>query len=282
VIGPIGKSGSPERRHADLLLNAVIKHVLCQPNLGYLVKRADEDTDPGMIGDRLVSDIIHAELVVGDLTDLNANAFYELGIRHSTEKPTIHIAKAGTVLPFDNVAHRTIFVDLTDWGSIEEARKLLANSANAIKAPGYRVSNPITQANASFKMRQSEDPRDRVLADMQERMSALENMISRKPAVPVSGRRMARATYNLSLGDLAAAEALVALLRHGDKDNAIRFYRDDAGADEKRAQEFIEAILRDDWGEAITLHQPDNRSKIQAERFMAAIRDLLYSPRTLE
>jgi hypothetical protein len=161
VVGPIGKDGSSERKHADLLLNAVIKHVLEGSEFGYHVKRADEDTDPGMIGDRVIADIINAALVIADLTDLNPNAFYELGIRHSTELPTIHMAKLGTALPFDNVAHRTIFVDLGDWHSIEQARTRLADSVRATNAPGYLVSNPITQANASFKMRQSEDPRDR-------------------------------------------------------------------------------------------------------------------------
>jgi hypothetical protein len=179
VVGPIGKDGSAERKHSDLLLNAVIKQVLQKDELGYVVKRADEDADPGMIGDRVVSDIINVDLVVADLTDLNPNAFYELGIRHSTEKPTIHMARTGTVLPFDTVAHRTIFVDLSDWSSIEQARERLASSVRAIRAPGYKVSNPITQANASFKMRQSEDPRDRVIAEMQERMIALESAISR-------------------------------------------------------------------------------------------------------
>lgn len=174
VVGPIGKDGSIERKHSDMLLHALIKHVLMADEFGYVVKRADEDADPGMISDRVVSDIIHADLVVADLTDLNANAFYELGIRHSTEKPTIHVAKAGTVLPFDNVAHRTIFVDLTDWYSLESARERLAKSARAIKSPDHKVSNPITQANASFKMRQSDDPRDRVLATIQERLDAIE------------------------------------------------------------------------------------------------------------
>lgn len=174
VVGPIGKEGSVERKHADLLLNAVIKHVLEEKEFAYKVKRADEDADPGMIGDRVISDIIHAPLVVADLTDLNPNAFYELGIRHSTEMPTIHVAKQGTALPFDNVAHRTIFVDLTDWHSIEQARSRLAESARAIKMEGYKVSNPITQANASFKMRQSDDPRDRMLATIQERLESLE------------------------------------------------------------------------------------------------------------
>src|SRR5262245_8278139 len=105
VIGPIGKDGTIERKHADLLLHSVIKHVLEGQEFGYKVKRADEDADPGMIGDRVISDIIKAPLVVADLTDLNPNAFYELGIRHSTELPTIHVAKAQTILPFDNVAH---------------------------------------------------------------------------------------------------------------------------------------------------------------------------------
>jgi hypothetical protein len=183
VVGPIGKDGSPERKHADLLLNAVIKHVLENEGFRYKVKRADEDADPGMIGDRVITDIINAPLVVADLTDLNPNAFYELGIRHSTELPTIHMAKAGTILPFDNVAHRTIFVDLGDWRSIEQAREHLANSARAITSSDYKVSNPITQANASFKMRQSEDPRDRTLVSLQERLETLENANSRPRSV---------------------------------------------------------------------------------------------------
>jgi len=104
------------------------------------VKRADEDSDPGMIGDRMISDVINAELIVADLTDLNPNAFYELGIRHSTEKPMIHIARSGTDLPFDAVPHRTIFVDLTDWHSIERRRARLADCARAIKSLDYKVS----------------------------------------------------------------------------------------------------------------------------------------------
>jgi hypothetical protein len=138
VVGPIGRDGSPERKHADLLLHAVIKEVLEAEEFGYKVKRADEDADPGMIGDRVISDIIHAELVVADLTDLNPNAFYELGIRHSTLKPTIHVASSDTNLPFDNVAHRTIFIDLADWQSIQRGRDQLARSARAIQDLGNK------------------------------------------------------------------------------------------------------------------------------------------------
>src|SRR5690242_20497274 len=105
-----------------------------------------------MITTRMISDIRDADLVVADLTDLNPNAFYELGICHSAEKPVIHIAKLGTILPFDNAAHRAIFVDVTDWDRLEQARERLAKTVRLIRKPDYQVSNPITQANASFKL----------------------------------------------------------------------------------------------------------------------------------
>ena len=75
VVGPIGTAGSVERKQADLLLHSVIKPVLEAAEFGYTVKRADEDARPGMISDRVITDIINSELVVADLTGLNANAF---------------------------------------------------------------------------------------------------------------------------------------------------------------------------------------------------------------
>ena len=231
VIGPIGKDGSSERKHSDLMLHAVIKHVLQKDEFSYVVKRADEDADPGMIGDRVVTDIINAALVVADLTDLNPNAFYELGIRHSTEKPTIHVARMGTVLPFDTIAHRTIFVDLGDWHSIEQARERLANSARAVMSPNYKVSNPITQASASFQMRQSDDPRDRVVAEMQERMLALEGAISKTSAEPayVSQDR----PYN-KIRDA---------LQRGLKIEAIKEFRAATGLGLKDSKDIVEAFM---------------------------------------
>jgi ribosomal protein L7/L12 len=252
VIGPIGKEGTSERKHADLLLNAVVKHVLETDEFGYKVKRADEDADPGMIGDRVISDIIKSPLVVADLTDLNPNAFYELGIRHSTELPTIHIARLGTVLPFDNVAHRTIFVDLGDWHSTEQARQHLANSARAVTSSEYRVSNPITQANASFKMRQSEDPQDRVLAEMQERMAVIENSIAtanqRAEIIEVPHRHetTAQDTSFIHIYNALAA---------GQKIAAIKGYISLTGAELREAKDFIESLQSGKKIEAIRIHR---------------------------
>jgi ribosomal protein L7/L12 len=253
VIGPIGKEGTPERKHADLLLHAVIKHVLEDEEFGYKVKRSDEDADPGMISDRIITDIINSPLVVADLTDLNPNALYELGIRHSTELPTIHIAKLGTALPFDNVAHRTIFVDLGDWPSIEQARERLADSTRATRVQGYKVSNPITQANASFKMRQSEDPRDQIVAEMQEKLTTLENAIatiSYRPEIVVSPDSGSEAA-----DELQAVREIRRALRNSQKIEAIKAYREFTGASLSEAKEFIEAVLNGQKIEAIKKHR---------------------------
>lgn len=178
VIGPIGSAGSDERRHADMLLNAIIREVLERSGeFDYLVKRADEDADPGMINDRVIHDILNSDLAIADLSFLNPNAFWELGLRHSAMKPVIHMAAEGTKLPFDNIGHRAIFVDLGDWESNVAARKSLAEATKAIEVADYKVSNPITQANASIQFSQSTDTSEQILGSVLEMIRAMDRRI---------------------------------------------------------------------------------------------------------
>jgi hypothetical protein len=138
-------------------------------------------------------------------------------------------------LPFDNASHRTIFIDVTDWDSIELGRARLAQTARAIREPDYRVSNPITQARASFEMRESADPRDRVIADLQERISRLEtralNIATTHPAgqvaLPAEAADLIRKAFaaNMSL------EGIVQLVSdyfrtHGEPDAHVEMGND--------------------------------------------------------
>src|ERR1700733_3497160 len=150
VIGPVGKERSEDRKHSDLLLNTVIRPVLEDEEFKYRVKRSDEDADPTSIANSIIRDLLNSDLVVADLTNLNANAFYELAFRHWVNKPTIHLAKIDTELAFVNAGQRTIFVDLSDWNSIKCAKTRLASAARVVQEPGYKVSNPITQALANM------------------------------------------------------------------------------------------------------------------------------------
>jgi hypothetical protein len=91
VIGPIGSEGSDERRHANWLLNGIIKPVFSAHFPGYEVQRADEIVAPGSINSQVITRIMDASLVIVDMSMHNANAFYELAIRHMVGLPTIHM-----------------------------------------------------------------------------------------------------------------------------------------------------------------------------------------------
>ena len=150
VVSPIGLEGSVERKHSDLVLNYIIKPVL-ECKFEYDVRRGDDVGHTGMITVDVINSIFDSELVIADLSFLNPNVFYELGLRHSTESPVIHIAARGTNLPFDNADHRTIFFDLSDWGSQEIARDELTKKVEAIER-NAGASNPATLARTHKKV----------------------------------------------------------------------------------------------------------------------------------
>ena len=144
VICAIGIAGSAERKQADLVLNYIIRPVA--RDAGYEVARADVAARSGMITVDTINALLDSELVIADLSFLNPNVFYELGLRHSTKRPTIHIADSSTKLPFDNADHRAVFFDVGDWHSHEEARKELARQIHACETND--VTNPVTIARA--------------------------------------------------------------------------------------------------------------------------------------
>lgn len=55
----------------------------------------------GDILDQIIKDLVHADIVVADLTDANPNVYWELGVRQSFAHRTITIIESGQKLPFD-------------------------------------------------------------------------------------------------------------------------------------------------------------------------------------
>jgi hypothetical protein len=82
VIGPIGDAGTEARTHADWLLNGIIRPVFQVHFPDYLVQRADEIKAPGDINSQIINRLMSAALVIADMSMHNANAFYELAVRH--------------------------------------------------------------------------------------------------------------------------------------------------------------------------------------------------------
>jgi hypothetical protein len=74
--------------------------------VGYAVKRADSVIDQRSVLSDIVLGIDEASLIVADLTGLNPNVFYELGIAHGTGIPTVLITQSIDELPFDLRSYR--------------------------------------------------------------------------------------------------------------------------------------------------------------------------------
>ena len=58
-------------------------------NLGFDVSRADDLLNQQNILADILSSIASTDLIIVDLTDSNPNVYYELGLAHALNKPTI-------------------------------------------------------------------------------------------------------------------------------------------------------------------------------------------------
>lgn len=146
VVSPIGDEDSDIRVHADWVLEEIVEHVMAEfPD--FAVERADKLPAPGMIDRQVIDRLLSAELVIADLSLLNPNAFYEIGIRHMTQKPIIHMHQASEKIPFDVRSYRSIKFARRTPADLRKARADLKSGVEAVLAQGYQVQNPVTDAN---------------------------------------------------------------------------------------------------------------------------------------
>lgn len=157
VISPVGEPGSETRKRSDRVLVHVFEVALQEE---YKVTRADKISEPGMITSQILRALQDSDLVVADLTEHNANVFYELAVRHAVEKPVIHAIDSHFKIPFDVAGFRTIVFDFTDLDSVAEAIKQLKQQASEIRS-GKQGETPIKLAN--IMRRSNEDSQEKVL-----------------------------------------------------------------------------------------------------------------------
>jgi hypothetical protein len=192
VIGPIGDEASPERKHADWLLKGIIRPVFEKDFSDWRVYRADEITTPGMISAQIINRLHVVALVLADLSFHNANAFYEMSIRHNVGKPIIHLIRKGENIPFDVIPHRAIKFLYDHPNDLDEAQKHLRDAVQEAIAPGFQPDNPIMHARGRLEFEQKATPEMKVLSDeiasLRARFDALVSSLSESSLFrPVAG-----------------------------------------------------------------------------------------------
>ncbi len=120
---PFGEKPDVGGRPLDF--DKVYKYLIKPPvvALGIECLRCDEIDKPGWIHAEMITHIHEADVAIVDITTLNANVFYELGVRHALRASvTVLMRKRGTKLPFNIQDLNVIEYDPEDLESVEETK----------------------------------------------------------------------------------------------------------------------------------------------------------------
>lgn len=208
VIGPYGMAQSKERLWSDFVLNKIVRPA-CGDRFHAQRTIDDPSLDPsGTINAHILEALDAADIVCADLTDHNANAFYELGVRHARGKPFILLCRCDTKLPFDVQAYPTImipatFVDTHNFYAIDdEARESAVRTlSDRIKSLEPRIDRT---PNDAARSRTSESHLFKFYRwTTQYSVTIANDWLAKQPAA----FQAAVATYEANKGDAAIEKA---------------------------------------------------------------------------
>lgn len=173
--------------------------------------RADEEQAQGFIHKLMYERLLLSEYAIADLTLLNANVYYELGVRHAAKPSTTVMTMAGqSGLPFDVAGLRVLPYALDSTGNPVDA-------PGACKALGDQLRNYIEQEFVDSPIYQLVTglkplPIDPTLTDVfRERTKNSEDLKGRLAAARASNEAASIASVESSLGPVSDLDASVAL-----------------------------------------------------------------------
>ncbi len=172
-IAPIGPDESDIRKRSDGVRDLIVREA--GEAHGLETRRADDVDEPGQITSQIVEHCLKAKMVVADLTEGNANVYYELSVRHGKQLPAVLIAENGTRLPFDVGQARVIFFAHDNLSSARNAREAVKQQIGAALESDGPFENPISSGMRLAQL-EAGDPSHRALASVMERLDRMAGM----------------------------------------------------------------------------------------------------------
>lgn len=169
VIMPIG-SGDAYKTHLNRYKNLIapaIERIKHDGERVFDAVRADFISSTGSITRSVLQHLYTADVVVADLTELNPNVFYELGVRHALRKGTILIALDGTKLPFDVGDLRVVFYQDRVGGEKDAIPRIQALLESRL------VENPDEDSPIFLAVPELDDAQLRDSSELQARVKSL-------------------------------------------------------------------------------------------------------------
>jgi hypothetical protein len=150
MVDEISKSKAfvvmPFDKEFDDIYEQFIREALIEA--GFDVFRADDLLNRENILKDIVNSIVSSDLIIAELTGANPNVFYELGIAHGLNKPTILVTQAIEDIPFDLRPYRILLYDV-HFTKIQDAKKKLLNLAKRTLKGEISFGNPLVDFNVS-------------------------------------------------------------------------------------------------------------------------------------
>lgn len=109
VIMPVSKTKSCTADEWTGIFAQMIKPAVTGSRFGFTCERSEPRTG-NLIRD-ILNELNSADVVIADLTDMNPNVFYELGVRHTLRNRTILIAQDEKYVPSDLRSYWVIFYE---------------------------------------------------------------------------------------------------------------------------------------------------------------------------
>lgn len=252
VIMPFSATQSATEADWTAIFERVIKPAVEGANLGYECRRSQATR--GNLVKGILEDLRAAHVVIADLTDRNANVFYELGVRHTLSHRTILLAQDLDHIPFDLKSYAShVYAWKTAEGRDEFARRV-ATLLGEVDVTPQRPDNPVsdflgTQAAPSA-------------SSTEERLSRIEQLLQALTAAePGEGaprgrtdavlqRWLADAPNLAALPEKRRMAQLVDYLRHGPgAGHTLRLLQDSTDGLVDGLRKGVLVLNRKSWGQ---------------------------------
>jgi nucleoside 2-deoxyribosyltransferase len=148
-LSTFGLGDSPPNNAAEVVFETLVLPVIQNDFSDFDVVHYQLERTHGTINEKVLEEVLSADLVIADLTELSLNGFYELGVRHATQLPTVLMAQAGHPLPFDHQEFRFV---VYQYGSRDDEMEQRTREAliEVIKdvlqappaSPGFKIPMP--------------------------------------------------------------------------------------------------------------------------------------------
>lgn len=124
----------------DRLYSEIIEPALAES--GCIATRADSDLDQVNIMQKIIQSISRTDIIIAEVTSLNPNVMYELGIAHGLDKPTVILTQDIDSVPFDLRSY-TLVKYTEHYQEIPKLQRKLRDLVERFRNGEVQFRNPV-------------------------------------------------------------------------------------------------------------------------------------------